>query len=223
MNLEIIKTGIWLGPEAQRLEQALNMADQMDHKLSNHVLNMSGMSGRKYRTMINRLVEITPNARYLEIGSWRGSTACAAMYDNRLAAVCIDSWQEGEDIYTDFVHNVNYILSDKINFTHIREDFVKVDYNSIGKFNIYMFDGPHRQEDQYNGVALAQPALDDTYILIVDDYNDSQVQQGTTEALAVCNQTVVASVVILTHNNPYLSGSDWHNGYFIAVIKKGNQ
>lgn len=223
MNLEVIKTGIWLIPEAQRLGRALSMADQLDHKLSYHVLNMMGMSGRKYRTLINRLVEITPDARYLEIGSWRGSTACSAMYANKLTAVCIDSWQEGEDIYNDFVHNVNDVLSDKINFTHLREDFVKVDYNNIGKFNIYMFDGPHSQEDQYNGVALAQPALDDTYILIVDDYNVSQVQQGTTEALTAHNQTVVASVTILTHDNPYLSGSDWHNGYFIAVVKKGKQ
>lgn len=223
MALEILKTGDWSGIEAQKLDLAFHRANSMDHKLSDHVLNMAGMSGKKYRAMINRLVEFTPDARYLEIGSWRGSTACSAMDRNKLTALCIDRWDTDDSVYNDFLSNVNNILSDNINFSHLREDFNKVDYKSIGKFNIYMFDGPHSQEDQYNGISLVNSALDDTYILIVDDYNDEQVRKGTMCALTEHNQTIIASIVILTHENPYLNNSDWHNGYLLAVINKGNQ
>jgi hypothetical protein len=66
-------------------------------------------------------------------------------------------------------------LSDNIDFTVIEKDFRQVDYSSIGKYNVYFFDGPHEEQDQYDAV-IAQPALDLTYILIVDDYNYSKVR-----------------------------------------------
>ena len=46
-----------------------------------------------------------------------------------------------------------------------------------------MFDGPHAERDQYDGVVLAQPALDKSHVLIVDDWNLSQVRDGTMRAL----------------------------------------
>jgi hypothetical protein len=218
---EIIKTGEWTSPGAIALDQAFSKADAMDHKLSDNVMNMLGMSGRKYRTLINRLIENTPNARYLEVGSWKGSTSCAAMYNNKVVVKCIDNWYEGIATRDAFLANIELAKTPNVDFSFIHDNFENVDYSSIGKFNVYMFDGPHEKLDQYNGVKLALPALDDIYTLVVDDYNDQQVQEGTTEALAELNQTILASFTILSHSNPYLSGSDWHNGYFIAVVKQG--
>lgn len=220
-KLEIIKEGDWTSPQALILENAFQLAEKLDHKLTDFVMNMEGMSGRKYRTLINRLIENTQDARYLEIGSWRGSTSCSAMDGNTVKVKCIDSWLTDNYSKDAFLANVERIKTPNIDFSYIQDDFVNVDYSAIGKYNVYMFDGPHEKQDQYNGVALAQPALDDTYILIVDDYNAQQVQDGTVEALTALNQKVLASITILSHENPYLSGSDWHNGYFIAVVKKG--
>ena len=220
-KIEIFKAGDWTSPSAIALDQAFSKADAMDHKLSDNVMNMLGMSGRKYRTLINRLIENTTNARYLEVGSWKGSTSCAAMYDNKVVVKCIDNWYEGIATRDAFLANIELAKTPNVDFSFIHDNFENVDYSSIGKFNVYMFDGPHKKLDQYNGVKLALPALDDIYTLVVDDYNDQQVQEGTTEALADLNQTVLASFTILSHANPYLSGSDWHNGYFIAVVKQG--
>jgi hypothetical protein len=52
-------------------------------------------------------------------------------------------------------------MNDAISFRFIEDDFRKINYTDIGKFNVYLFDGPHDEEDQYDGIALAQPALDD--------------------------------------------------------------
>ena len=64
----------------------------MNTKISDEIKFMSGMSGKKYRYLINNLISFTSNARYLEIGCWAGSTVCSALYGNQAKAVCIDNW-----------------------------------------------------------------------------------------------------------------------------------
>ena len=61
-------------------------------KIPDWIKFMSGMSGKKYRYFINNFVSLTDNPRYLEIGSWTGSTVCSALYGNTAKAVCIDNW-----------------------------------------------------------------------------------------------------------------------------------
>jgi len=112
-------------------------------------------------------------------------------------------------------------MTDNINFKLIDSDFRAVDYSSIGTYNVYMFDGPHSEQDQYDGVAIAQPALDDRFILIVDDYSASEVQRGTQNAIQALGLTIEASLEVITpHGAPTNETSDWHCGYYIAVIKK---
>jgi hypothetical protein len=88
-----------------------------------------------------------------------------------------------------------------------------------------MFDGPHSEQDQYDGVVIAQPALDDDYCIIVDDWNAQQVREGTERAFKDLNLTVHARMDIFSNqnnNHPVIckESSDWHNGYLIAVVSK---
>ena len=55
---------------------------------------MEGLSGRKYRSLINNLVEKIEKPSYLEIGSWLGSTACSAAFKNDFKITCIDNWSQ---------------------------------------------------------------------------------------------------------------------------------
>lgn len=196
-----------------------------EHKLPDRIKYMSGMSGKKYRYLINNLVAETPNARYLEIGSWMGSTACSAIYGNTVIATCIDNWSEFGGPVDEFNRNINSIRTSMIDFRCFNEDFRSIDYGDIGKFNIYMYDGPHTQKDQYEGILIAQPALDDVYTLIVDDWNWEEVRNGTFDALNTLDSTFDTAIEIRTttdniHPELARENSDWHNGYFIAVIRK---
>ena len=198
----------------------------LDHKLHPAVATMRGMSGRKYRYLINNLVEAMKDPRYLEVGSWAGSTACSAIFGNRLTAVCIDNWAEFGGPKEAFLANVEAVKSEAVAFTFIESDFRKVDFSGIGKFNLYLFDGPHEEKDQYDGVVGAQPALDDIYTLIVDDWNWPAVRAGTLRALADTGTSVTCSVEIRTtqtDTHPKVEAfekSEWHNGYFLAVCRK---
>ena len=223
---------------SKNLKVSLFQALAMNTKISNEIKFMSGMSGKKYRYLINNLVSLTKNSRYLEIGSWAGSTVCSALYGNQAKAVCIDNWLKFDteesikkvyntkDQKKEFEINTKKIITEKIDFKFIESDFRKVNYSKLGKFNIYCYDALHEEEHQYMGITIAQPALDDVFILIIDDWNWKEVRQGTLRAINDLNLKVISKIEIKTTQNNSLPKlfvgqySDWHNGYFIAVCKK---
>ena len=77
---------------SKNLRLSFYRALAMDTKIPDWVKFLPGMSGRKYRYLINNLISLTEDPRYLEIGSWTGSTVCSALYGNTAKAVCIDNW-----------------------------------------------------------------------------------------------------------------------------------
>jgi hypothetical protein len=117
---------------------------------------IDGMAGQKYRTFINNLVKDHPDPRYLEIGSYTGSTATAAISGNAVKALCIDNWSEFGGPKETFFANIEAVRSPTVDFRFIQSDFRRVDYASLGRFNIYLFDGPHDEQDQYDGIMIAR-------------------------------------------------------------------
>lgn len=219
MTVQIIQNGNFDHPLAKVLLESYQRAENHNTNLPVHVYDMLGMSGRKYRILINNLINNIKDPRYLEIGVWQGSTFCSAICGNKVTATAIDIWEDAS-IKNVFLENLKNISSENHNINVLHSDFRKINFENLGKFNVYMFDGPHDYIDQFEGVDTIQNALDDEYILIVDDYNDSQVQTGTQDGLKKTNQKIIASMTILTGQNPYLQKTDWHNGYYIAVIQK---
>lgn len=225
----IILNGNWDSEFAQRLSDSWFSAIALDHALPDQIRYMQGMSGKKYRYLINNLIKNIPDARYLEIGCWAGSTACSAIWGNKVKATCIDNWSEFGGPKETFTSNIQYCLNSplgaNIDFNFIEKDFRKIDYTTLGKYNVYMFDGPHDEKDQYDGIAIVQDALEDEYFLIVDDWNWLKVVNGTLSALESVGNRIVSSIEIKTTTNdehPQIcqENSDWHNGYFIGLISK---
>jgi hypothetical protein len=200
----------------------------LEHSLHPLVRDMQGMSGMKYRYFINNLVGATPDATYLEVGSWGGSTACSAIFGNRVTVTCIDNWTEFGGPKDVFFANINAVCNDKVHFQFIESDYRKVDFGNIGRYKIYLFDGPHYEQDQYDGVTLAQPALEKVHTLIVDDWNWPSVRKGTQRALDDLGVRVLCYIDVRTTQKnidfqaPDIAyeRSEWHNGYFLAVCEK---
>lgn len=183
---------------------------------------IEGMSGQRYRTFINRYVRTISAPRYLEVGSWAGSTATAALYNNCVTAVCIDNWSLFGGPKAAFQANIAKVQSPAVSFKFIENDFRQVDFSSLGKFNIYLFDGPHEERDQYDGIVAALPALDNPCLLIVDDWNWRGVRLGTFQAIIDSDIRLGSSIEVRTTLNDQHGGawgqySEWHNGYFLCV------
>jgi hypothetical protein len=194
-----------------------------DNYVPQVIRDIEGMSGQKYRSFINNFVHSFVDARYLEIGSWAGSTVTAALCGNKAKALCIDNWSQFGGPKSQFFSNIELIQSENIDFRFIEQDFHTIDYGSLGIFNIYLFDGPHKEVDQYDGIMLPQQALATTHMLIVDDWNWFQVRVGTFQALKDANCKIECSIEVRTtldneHPEDFGKHSDWHNGYFIAII-----
>ena len=212
-------------PDSVLLKQSFDRAVANIGGPADFVRAIDGMSGQKYRTFINNFVGSHANARYLEIGSWQGSTAAAALCGNSVKALCIDNWSQFRGPKSTFFANIERVRSQSpaVDFRFIESDFRRVDYTSLGRFNIFLFDGPHEELDQYDGIMVALPALEKTFVLIVDDWNWLQVRLGTFRAIRNTGYSIASSIEIRTtqdNSQPPVRGknSDWHNGYFIAVL-----
>ena len=197
--------------------------------INNFVSEMKGLSGRKYRSLINSLISKIKNPSYLEIGSWLGSTTCSAALNNDLKITCIDNWCQSllneKNPEEKFKKNIKKCITKETKFELFNKDFREINYNKIGKHNIFLFDGPHHFKDHYDGIILAQPALKKKYVLIIDDWNWDQVRSGTKSAISDLELNVISKLEIRTTNDgssALITGenSDWHQGCCFFVIKK---
>ena len=217
--------------DSSELSRSLMAAFREAHSwrvsLPRWVLKMHGMSGRRYRRLVNGLVSRTAAPVYLEVGSWAGSTVCSAIANNKCRAICIDDWSQFGGPRDKFLRNVDRARGISSEVLVIEGDFRLVNFEELeSPANLYLFDGPHSEEDQYDGIVMAQPALQHSYVLIVDDFNWPQVRRGTARAISDLGLEVQASITIRTNSTGAeptrtFEASDWHNGYFIAVVRKG--
>lgn len=213
------------GSLAEAVRTSFEEATVEQGKLNEFVLNIDGMSGRKFRYFLNNLLGRVSNPRYLEVGSWAGSTFCSAIFGNQLKATAIDNWSLFGGPVQVFFANLANCGSVQSRTSVLFEDFRKVDYSAIGQFNVYLFDGPHEYQDQYDGLAYAWDALTDEFVFIVDDWNWDAVRAGTFDAIRDLGLEIQSQIEVRTtldNSHPAVHGkhSEWHNGYFISVLRK---
>ena len=205
------------------VETASQNAENDSSKITNDIIQMDGMSGKKTRHFYNNLLN-TEDARYLEIGTWKGSSVCSAMCNNKATVVCIDNWSEYGGPKREFLVNFEKFKGEN-DAIFIEDDCFKVDVSTLPKFNIYMYDGNHSHESQYKALSHYYECLDDIFIYIVDDWNCYLVRDGTIDAIRQLKLKVLYEKEIrLTWNNshtPQPEASDtWWNGIYIVILQK---
>jgi predicted O-methyltransferase YrrM len=194
-------------------------------KITSDIISMEGMSGTKTRHFYNNLLN-NQDARYLEIGTWKGSSVCSAMCGNKAKVLCIDNWSEFGGPKDEFVKNFEKFKGEN-DARFIENDCYKVDISGLPKFNIYMYDGNHSEESHYRALNHYYDCLDDVFIFIVDDWNWQEVRNGTLQSIKKLNLNVLYQKEIrLTMDNsvtlePLLSKT-WWNGIYVAILQKNN-
>lgn len=207
------------------VETAFHKAENNISKITSEIIQMDGMSGTKTRHFYNNLLN-TKDARYLEIGTWKGSSVCAAMCNNEATVVCIDNWSEFGGPKAEFLVNFKKFKG-KNAATFIEKDCYKVDVSGLPKFNIYMYDGNHTHESHYQALLHYYNCLDDVFIFIVDDWNWVDVRDGTINSIKKLNLKVLyEKEVRLTWDNSHTPEAEakasWHNGIYVAILQKTN-
>ena len=196
----------------KHVKNCLKKTDKYESNLNEEILKMEGMTGTKTRHLYNNICSMV-KAKYLEIGSWKGSSTCSALYNNKVTCLCIDNWSQFGGPKEEFINNFNKYKGSN-DATFLERNCWDIRTSSIGRFNIYMYDGEHTEESQYNALVKYFTALDDEFIYIADDWSLEAVQVGTLKAIEYLNLTIE-----FEYKNS-IKDDDWNNGIGIFILKK---
>jgi SAM-dependent methyltransferase len=194
------------------IEKSFQNAEQNISKITQDILNIEGSTGIKTRHFYNNLLSME-DARYLEIGPWKGSSVCSAMYGNKADVVCIDNWSEFGGPKAEFLNNFEkYKGENEVSF--IEYDCSKFNIYGLSiKFNIYMYDGNYLNENRHKALMHYYEILNDIFIMIINDWNCEDVQKGTYNTIKELRLT-------LLYENERKMDKTWGNGIYVAVLKK---
>jgi hypothetical protein len=207
----------------KHIQTAFSNAENGISKITDDIINMHGMTGTLTRHFYNNILNID-DARYLEIGTWAGSSVCSAMCGNRAKVVCIDNWSQYEGPKEIFLKNFEKFKGNN-DAQFIENDCFTLDTLNLPKFNIYMYDGEHSHDSHYKALSHFYNCLDDTFIYIVDDWNWLDVRNGTKNAIEAMNLSVLYDKEIrLTWNEDHtpmdVAAKTWWNGIYVAILQK---
>ena len=208
------------------LHTSFEKAENEESSLIQEILDMEGMSGLMTRHFYNNLVS-AENIRYLEVGTWKGSSTFAAMYKNNAEIVCVDNWsqfQDGQEVKNSFLENLEkYKGLNRVQF--LEADCFSINPRTLQKFNVYLYDGRHRREDHYNALVHFYDCLEDEFIYICDDWDWADVRSGTWGAIKDLNLEVVSFVERSLQEGDSWKPTGyakltWWNGIWAAVLRK---
>lgn len=208
------------------ITNSISNAEQYKSKLPLEILSMNGMSGKKTRHFYNNMGEIN-DCRYLEIGTWTGSSICSFMYKNNITCVVNDNFSQfnpNNNVKNIFINNFNFYKGNN-NAQFIESDCWDLNPSKLPKFNMYLYDGEHSKESHYKALNHFLPSLENTFIYIIDDWNIQKIRDGTLEAIENNKLNIFYKKEIRTsydNTQPVVccENSDWHNGICIFVLEK---
>jgi hypothetical protein len=189
------------------------------------LLELEGMTGSRTRHLYNNISGHLENVKYLEVGTWNGSSSVSAVYKNKINALFIDNWSQFGGTSDKFKENMKKFNTESKCFL-LESDCWKVDLSKIGTFNVYLYDGDHSEIDHFKALEYYLPVLQETFVYLVDDWNWPNVRDGTMRAIRELNLDVkfrheifVSSDDLL--NMPNHKGREtWWNGCGIFILSK---
>ena len=177
---------------------------------------IEGMSSTKIRHLLSNLC-LFPHTRYLEIGTWKGSTFIAALCNNQATieyAIGIDNWSEGGR--EDFERNCQEFLpKEHYNYEFYSENCFAINPVTTIKapINVYFYSGDNSAISQERAFTYYNDILDDVFIVVVDRWSFESTREGVATAFNKLNYQILFEADLPA--NKVL----WWDGLYIAVIR----
>ncbi len=158
---------------------AISAAYSKGSLLEDGVFQLEGMSNPAVRRLINNLCRLP--GHYCEVGSYKGSTLCSALCNNHTLqrVTAFENFSEfggGKSNLDILIENTLKYDTRKIASIY-QEDFftmVKGDFQFAQPIDIFLYDGVHTEEAQYQAIKTIYPHLNNLSIVLIDDF-DCQV------------------------------------------------
>lgn len=192
-------------------------------KLNEDVLGMPGMSGFKTRHLYNNMCAL-PGAKYLEIGTFKGSSFVSAMYGNAgCTGFCVDNWSEfgGRD---DFWRNMEAYVPDADVVVHDKDCWTVTQQDVPAPINIFLYDGAHNYEAQKRAITYFEPFFAKHVIIMVDDWACDwvDVKRGTMDGIKEAGLKVLFKheIGLVNTDKFHTGGPTFWNGVGIFVCER---
>ena len=217
-------------------KDAVEKAERNDTRLPDNFPDEKkeySLSGYKGRTLINHVCH-NFGIKYLEVGSYAGSTFCSALYKNSIDATAVDIWERFieqpragivKDLFFERVKK--YAMPNRIRV--VEEDIYEFSTpQKIGtNFNVFFFDGDHTAQATEMAIVMADQCVKDEFIFICDDYAMLSTRKGVADGISEMGYEVLYEKE-LGSVQPYdwykdkadMSQPDWWCNYYIAVLRK---
>ena len=168
------------------IERSLYFGEKEVSKLTEEIMQIEGLTSRKVKSFLNNLCGLEGSS-YLEFGAYKGATFCAAIYNNDIKSTAVDNWKDfellpasfpmwhrsiapKENPYETFAKNLKKCGANSVEI--INQNYLNLSKDSIKtKSNIIFYDGEHTFKDQYAIMSKLKDFSNDTFILVVDDWN----------------------------------------------------
>lgn len=162
-----------------------------------------------FSTLLNALVRNMPSqACYLNIGVWNGYSFLSGIIGNP-TRTCI-----GVDNFSQFGGPRAQFLQRFEQYRSESSSFFDMDYRDYferheGEIGVYLFDGPHDYQHQYDALKLAHPFMAAGGIILVDDTNWHGPREATLDFLKEHSGSYELILDIRTKQNGHPT---WWNG-----------
>lgn len=211
----------------EQLKTSYDNAEKLQSKISQDIIDIEGMSGLKTRHFYNNLLSY-PGSRYLEVGPWKGSSVCSAMYQNEAMVRCVDNWSYcgcDDGPKNEFLNNFTKFKGS--NNAQFKEgDCFSMNLATFPQnFNKYLYDGDHSYDSHYKALEYYYPILNDNFVYICNNWNISIVRNATQQAIYDLNLHVLYNneqFVIDENQHTSISQAKktWWNGIYYSVLQK---
>ena len=216
-----VKYGNHISPKVAIVAQQL--VDSVNNPIE---INIPGLTSTRVQSLINGLAR--SSSKYLEIGSYQGATAAAALSGNKIHAYFVDTWQDAPQAVREgwetpetnsleeFKKNIEQYKGENKVFIS-NSDMFKVNLLNISDVDLFFYDGPHDFESTKNAVKYYSKSFSDQSILIFDDANWTEVVKGAHKGILESGLKILYSKKVL---NALESETEWWNGLYIVVVEK---
>lgn len=187
--------------------------------------DIPGLTSERMQKLIRDLS--WTSTKYLEVGSFLGSTAVAALSGCSLKeAHFIDHWKENiqpesglelpKTNKETFIENIRKYKLDTICKVY-DSDMYSVNLEKIKGIDFFFYDGPHDHANTRDALLYYKECLADTAILLFDDANWEGVVSGAKEGIQKTGLKVLYEKIWM---NSVESKDEWWNGFYLVVVKK---
>lgn len=212
----------------KRISKTMLVTSQLVESVDNGFrIDIPGLTSPRVQSLLNGLAR--GSKVYLELGTYLGATACAALDGNQVKAYLVDNWAQDlqpaekadhnlpPNVKDDFLDNLD-LYRGKNDVTVLDADLFTLDLSLIDQpVDLMFYDGPHDRESVRRAVVKYAPVLADTAVVVFDDANWTDVVDGADAGIAEAGLVRMYGKKLL---NSIENPDEWWNGLYVTVLKK---